>query len=154
MQISHWLPVSSTVSRIRFRNCDSVARMIARADSSDVTTNVRSLNVSRLKTERSSSRAVNEKTRFAIANLAFSFTARDELRSVFSLDTFGDRRFLITSLLSVAAIVFATELAFFHRILDTVELTGNQWLICIGAGAVIVVASEIRKLLLRRAVPA
>ena len=31
-------------------------------------------------------------TTFAIANLVFSFTARDELRSVFSLDTFSDRR--------------------------------------------------------------
>ena len=30
-------------------------------------------------------------TTFAIANLFFSFTARDELRSVFSLDTFSDR---------------------------------------------------------------
>jgi Ca2+-transporting ATPase len=89
-------------------------------------------------------------TTFAIANLAFSFTARDELRSVFSFDTFADRRFLITSLMSVAAIVFATELQFFQRVLDTVELTGNQWLICIAGGAVIVVASEIRKVLLRR----
>jgi Ca2+-transporting ATPase len=89
-------------------------------------------------------------TTFAIANLAFSFTARDELQSVFSLDTFADRRFLITSLMSVAAIIFATELQFFQRVLDTVELTGNQWLICIAGGAVIVVASEIRKLLLRR----
>ncbi len=74
-------------------------------------------------------------TTFAIANLFFSFTARDELRSVFSLDTFNDRTFLITSLMSVAAIIFATELQFFQRILDTVELTGNQWLICIGADA-------------------
>ncbi len=89
-------------------------------------------------------------TTFGIANLVFSFTARDELRSVFSLDTFNDRRFLVTTLMSVAAIVFATELRFFQRILDTVELTGNQWLICIGAGLTIVVASEIRKFLLRR----
>jgi hypothetical protein len=29
-------------------------------------------------------------------------------------------------------------------------LTGNQWLICIGAALTIVVASEIRKFLLRR----
>ena len=49
-------------------------------------------------------------TTFAIANLFFSFTARDELRSVFSLDTFSDRTFLITSLMSAAAIIFATEL--------------------------------------------
>jgi P-type Ca2+ transporter type 2C len=88
-------------------------------------------------------------TTFAIANLAFSFTARDELQSVFSLDTFKDRQFIITSLMSAAAIIFATELQFFQRILDTVELTGNQWLICIGAGLTIVVASEIRKLVLR-----
>ena len=69
---------------------------------------------------------------------------------MFSLDTFGDRRFIVTSLMSAAAIIFATELRFFQRILDTVELTGNQWLICIGAGLLVVVASEIRKFLLRR----
>src|SRR3954466_279796 len=89
-------------------------------------------------------------TTFSIANLLFSFTARDHLRSVFSLDTFNDRTFLVASLMSVGAIVFATELRFFQRILDTVELTGNQWLICIGAGLTIVAASEIRKLGLRR----
>jgi Ca2+-transporting ATPase len=89
-------------------------------------------------------------TTFAIANLCFSFTARDKFRSVFSLDTFSDRTFVLTSLLSVVAIIIATELAFLRRILDTIELTGNQWLICIGAGLVIVVVSEILKFVLRR----
>jgi Ca2+-transporting ATPase len=89
-------------------------------------------------------------TTFAIANLMFSFTARDQLRSVFNLDTFNDRRFVIASLLSVVAIVSAAELQFFQRVLDTVSLTGTQWLICIGAGLTIIVASEIRKLILRR----
>jgi P-type Ca2+ transporter type 2C len=89
-------------------------------------------------------------TTFAIANLLFSFTTRDDLRSVFSLDTFNDRTFLVASLMSAAAIIFATELRFLQRILDTVELSGNQWLICIAGGAVIVAASEIRKVLLRR----
>jgi Ca2+-transporting ATPase len=89
-------------------------------------------------------------TTFAIANLVFSFTARDELRSVLSLETFNDRRFVLTSLLSAGAIILATESEFLHRILDTVELTGNQWLICIGGGLVIGVISELRKLLLRR----
>src|SRR5213079_2959608 len=83
-----------------------------------------------------------------------SFTARDKLRSVFSLDTFADRTFLLTSLLSAAAIIFATELRFFQRFLDTVELTGNQWLICIGAALTVVVASELWKFFLRRAEPA
>jgi P-type Ca2+ transporter type 2C len=90
-------------------------------------------------------------TTFAIANLCFSFTARDPLRSVFDLDTFNDRTFLVATLMSVAAIILATEFRFFQRILDTVELTGNQWLICLGAGATIVLASEIWKLFLRRA---
>jgi P-type Ca2+ transporter type 2C len=89
-------------------------------------------------------------TTFAIANLCFSFTARDKLRSVFSLDTFNDRTFLLTSLLSAVAIIFATELRFFQRVLDTVELTGNQWLICIGGGLVIIAVSEVWKLVLRR----
>ena len=89
-------------------------------------------------------------TTFAIANLVFSFTTRDDRRSVFSLDTFNDRMFVLASLASAVSIVLATELGFLLRILDTVELTGNQWLICIGAGLPIVVVSEIRKLVLRR----
>jgi P-type Ca2+ transporter type 2C len=89
-------------------------------------------------------------TTFGIANLLFSFTTRDDRQSVFSLDTFRDRTFIVLSLMSAGAIIFATELRFFQRILDTVELTGNQWLICIAGGSVIVVASEIRKALLRR----
>jgi Ca2+-transporting ATPase len=89
-------------------------------------------------------------TTFSLANLFFSFTARDALRSVFSLETFGDRTFLVTSLMSIAAIIFATELQFFQRILKTDELTGNQWLICIGAALIVVAVSEAWKLVLRR----
>ena len=58
--------------------------------------------------------------------------------------------FVIASLASATSIILATEFGFLRRILDTVELTGNQWLICIGAALPIVVASEIRKLILRR----
>ena len=89
-------------------------------------------------------------TSFALANLFFSFTARDKLRSVFSLDTFNDRKFLITSAMSIVAIVVATEIQFFQRLLDTQSLTGEQWWICIGAGLVIVVVSEVWKFVLRR----
>jgi Ca2+-transporting ATPase len=89
-------------------------------------------------------------TSFALANLFFSFTARDKLGSVFSLDTFADRKFLVTTGMSIVAIVAATELAFFQRLLDTSSLTGRQWWICIGAGAVILVVSEIWKFVLRR----
>ena len=89
-------------------------------------------------------------TTFSLANLFFSFTARDALRSVFDPDTFNDRTFVLASLASAAAIVFGTELGFFQRILDTEELTGNQWLICIGAALAVVVVSEVWKFVLRR----
>ena len=89
-------------------------------------------------------------TTFALANLFFSFTALDGLRSVFSLEGFNDRTFLTASLMSAVAIILATELQFLQRVLDTVELTGNQWLICIGAGLVVVVVSEAWKFVLRR----
>jgi P-type Ca2+ transporter type 2C len=43
-------------------------------------------------------------TTFAIANLFFSLTCRDELRSIFSLDFLEDRKLVIASGLSVVAI--------------------------------------------------
>jgi P-type Ca2+ transporter type 2C len=89
-------------------------------------------------------------TTFAIANLAFSATARDELRSVLSLGTFNDRCFVLMSLMSVTAIILATGLGFLQGVLDTASLTGYQWLICIGAGLTIVAASEVRKFFPRR----
>ncbi|HEX5923402.1 MAG TPA: cation-transporting P-type ATPase [Baekduia sp.] len=92
-------------------------------------------------------------TTFALANLAFSFTTLDDRRSVFSVDTFDDGTFLLASLASATSIILATEFGFLQRILDTVALTGNQWLICIGAALPIVVASEIRKFVLRRRTP-
>ena len=49
-----------------------------------------------------------------------------------------------------SSIILATELGFLQRVLDTVSLTGNQWLICIGAGLFVVAASELKKLLARR----
>jgi Ca2+-transporting ATPase len=52
--------------------------------------------------------------------------------------------------MSVGAIIFATELRFFQRILDTIELSGRQWLICIAGGLLVLTVSEVWKLVLRR----
>jgi P-type Ca2+ transporter type 2C len=89
-------------------------------------------------------------TTFAFANLFFSFACRDERRSVFSLDILEDRRFLMMSGLSLAAIVLGTELGVMQRFLDTTPLSFRQWLVCIGLGLVVLVATEIRKMILRR----
>jgi P-type Ca2+ transporter type 2C len=89
-------------------------------------------------------------TTFAFANLFFSFACRDERRSVFSLDILEDRRFLMMSGLSLAAIVLGTELGVMQRFLDTTSLSFRQWLVCIGLGLVVLLATEIRKMILRR----
>ena len=89
-------------------------------------------------------------TAFSVANLAFSLTVRSEVRSVFSLDTFDDRRFLVATGMSAAAIVLATEFGLFQKILHTTSLDVGQWLICLVAGTLVVVPTEIRKVVLRR----
>jgi P-type Ca2+ transporter type 2C len=92
-------------------------------------------------------------TTFALANLFFSFECRDERRSIFSLDIFEDRRFLMMSGLSLAAIVLATSLGLFERFLNTEPLSFRQWLVCIGLALVVVVVAEARKAFLRRREP-
>jgi Ca2+-transporting ATPase len=92
-------------------------------------------------------------TTFAIANVFLSFCVKDDAKSVFDSDTFSDRRLLKATGLSAIAIVFGTELGILQRILGTVSLTGKQWIACILAAFAVVVASEIRKLVIRRRMP-
>jgi Ca2+-transporting ATPase len=89
-------------------------------------------------------------TSFAIANLFYSFCERDEVDSVFSLDVLRDRKFLMFSGMSVIAIILAPQLDLLNRILKTTPLTVHQWLICIVPALAVVIATEIRKLVLRR----
>jgi P-type Ca2+ transporter type 2C len=89
-------------------------------------------------------------TTFAISNVVFSLTTRDERRSVFSLEVLGDRTFLLCTGGSIAAIVLGTELGIMQRVLHTVHLSGHQWLVCIVVGLAIVPVSEARRFLLQR----
>jgi Ca2+-transporting ATPase len=93
-------------------------------------------------------------TTFSILNLVLSFSVRSDLRSVFSLDTFDDRRFVTTTAMSVLAIVVAAEVGLFQRILGTVGLDLRQWLICIVAAVPLLAVTELRKWILRRHVSA
>ncbi|GAA1510262.1 cation-transporting P-type ATPase [Dactylosporangium maewongense] len=93
-------------------------------------------------------------TTFSLLNLALSFTVRSDVRSVFTLETFDDRRFLVTSGMSVIAIIIATELGLLQRMLHTVSLSLTQWLVCIVAALSVIVVTEVRKLVLRHRHPA
>jgi Ca2+-transporting ATPase len=87
---------------------------------------------------------------FSFMNLFFSFSVRSGRRPVFSLDTFDDRRFVITSGMSLAAIILATELGLLQRMLGTVSLNLAQWLICVAAAVSVLLVAEVRKAVQRR----
>ena len=84
---------------------------------------------------------------FSIFNLLFSLETADEDRTIFSSTLLENPMLLKMTLLSVATIVFATELGILQRVLGTVGLTLDQWGICIAVGLAIVVVAEVRKLL-------
>ena len=80
----------------------------------------------------------------------FSIESKDDWESAFSLDTFSDKTFVITTSGSFVLLILSTVLGIFHIVLHTVTLDVRQWLICTAVALSIVVAAEIRKAVLRR----
>jgi len=89
-------------------------------------------------------------TTFALAHVAFAFATRDERRTVFTVDTLADKPLLIAGGLALATIVLTTTLSPLQRMLETTELELEHWLVCFSAAVLVVVVSEVRKLLVRR----
>jgi Ca2+-transporting ATPase len=82
---------------------------------------------------------------FAIANIFLGISTRDERRSILDPGYFEDRPLLIGVAAAVAATILQTEFGLFRRILDTTNLTLDQWLVCILVGGIVLVVYEIRK---------
>ena len=89
---------------------------------------------------------------FALFLLLFSIESKDERDSAFSLDTFSDKTFVLTSSGSFILLILSTVLSIFHVVLKTVTLDVRQWLVCTAVALSIVVAAEIRKAVLRQTV--
>ena len=87
---------------------------------------------------------------FALFILFFSIESKDERDSAFSLDTFSDKTFVITTSGSFVLLVLSTVLSIFQTVLKTVRLDVRQWLICTAVALSIVAAAEIRKAVLRQ----
>jgi P-type Ca2+ transporter type 2C len=87
---------------------------------------------------------------FALFLLLFSIESKDERDSAFSLDTFSDKTFVLTSSGSFVLLVLSTVLSIFHVVLKTATLDVREWLICTAVALSIVVAAEIRKAVLRQ----
>jgi P-type Ca2+ transporter type 2C len=88
---------------------------------------------------------------FALYILFFSIESKDERDSAFSLDTFSDKTFVLTTSGSFVLLVLSTVLSIFQTVMKTVPLDVRQWLICTAVALSIVVTAEIRKVVLRRA---
>jgi P-type Ca2+ transporter type 2C len=87
---------------------------------------------------------------FSLLNLFFSNEAKDERESAFSLSTFSDQTFILTTGVSLFLLVMATILGPCQAILKATPLDEGQWLLCAAVALSIIVASKIRKAVLRR----
>jgi P-type Ca2+ transporter type 2C len=87
---------------------------------------------------------------FALFILFFAIESKDERDSAFSLDTFSDKTFVITTSGSFVLLILSTVLSIFQVVLKTVRLDVRQWLLCTAVALSMVVAAEIRKAVLRQ----
>jgi Ca2+-transporting ATPase len=87
---------------------------------------------------------------FSLFNLFFSIEAKDERQSAFSLDTFSDRTFIITTGVSLFLLVMCTLLRPVQAILQTSTLDIRQWLICAAVALSVIAAAEARKAVRQR----
>ncbi len=90
---------------------------------------------------------------FSLFHLFFSLETANEERTIFSSELLENPVLLKTSGLSLLTIFLATTFGPLQRVLDTVELTIEQWAICGIVAALIIVVSEVRKVMRRRAAP-
>ena len=87
---------------------------------------------------------------FALFLLFFSIESKDDRDSAFSVGTFSDKTFALTTGGSFVLLVLSTVLGIFHTVMKTATLDVRQWLICTAVALSVVVAAEIRKAVLRR----
>ncbi len=85
-------------------------------------------------------------TTFSLFRLFSSLETADEDESLFGGSILANRPLLIGTGLSVLTIILATELPFLQRILGTVSLSIDQWVVCIVVPLSLIVIEEARKL--------
>ena len=87
---------------------------------------------------------------FSFANLFYGLSCNDLLDSVFSRSLLANATLLRLSGISLVAIILANQLDLLNRLLNTVPLNIDQWLLCAAAGSVILWVMEIVKFFGRR----
>jgi Ca2+-transporting ATPase len=82
---------------------------------------------------------------FSFMNLAFALGTKDPQRSVFREETLADRTLMLAVLVGLLITFAASQLGMLQRLLDTVALSFEQWLVCFLVGFSILLISEVRK---------
>jgi Ca2+-transporting ATPase len=90
---------------------------------------------------------------FSLFNVAFGLSARSETGTIFVRETVSDRRQLQLYGLALLLTLLGTELGIFQRILGTVSLSLEQWLLCIGLAFALLLIDEAIKFFMRRRRP-
>ena len=86
-------------------------------------------------------------TVFSLANIWFAFETAHEEKSIVSAETLANPTLLKTGALAIIATVAASELGLLNRVLDTVNLSTEQWVICLVLSLAVIAVAEIKKLL-------
>jgi Ca2+-transporting ATPase len=89
-------------------------------------------------------------TTASLLHIAAAYEWRDPRRSIFSRDTIANGRFNLLALAALALAFLATAVPGLNRLLDTVELNGDQWRACLLAVLGYLALAELGKFILRR----
>ncbi len=89
-------------------------------------------------------------TTISLLHIVAALEWRDPLASVFNRATIANRRFNLLLLAALALTFLATTIDGLNRLLDTVQLDGQQWRVCLVAVIGYFVLAELAKLVLRQ----
>lgn len=92
-------------------------------------------------------------TTLSLFHLFGALLSRDQENTIFDRDAVPGLMQLRRYGVSLLAIVLVTSLDFLQRIFDTTPLDVEQWCICVGIAASLVVVDELIKLVLRHRRP-
>jgi len=86
---------------------------------------------------------------FSIVQIPISLSLRFPKQTVFRAETFSNKKLFLAYGWVLLALLLVTEIPLLQRILDTESLTPQMWGICLTAGVLLLLASEILKVVLR-----
>jgi Ca2+-transporting ATPase len=90
---------------------------------------------------------------FSIFHVFYSLETANAERTLFSSELIENPTLVKTTILSAITIFLATSFGPLQRLLDTTELSPEQWTVCLVVAASIIVVEEARKFMRRRSAP-